>query len=122
MVWNFNRISRELKIVFDHAALGSRSLVDGIEGGSGGKFKLLVKNPYTRIASGDLEESSSMFRLFTASLSLSVSYPFRYCSRTAILSSVFYLPPLVPAYPFPLSSGWCRKVGRARLKCSIGDF
>ncbi|XP_016515405.2 copper-transporting ATPase RAN1 [Nicotiana tabacum] len=68
----FDRISRELEVVFDPEVLGSRSLVDGIEGGSGGKFKLLVKNPYTRIASGDLEESSSMFRLFTASLSLSV--------------------------------------------------
>ncbi|KAK4710619.1 hypothetical protein R3W88_005132 [Solanum pinnatisectum] len=68
----FDRVSSELEIVFDPEVIGSRSLVDGIEGGSSGKFKLVVKNPYTRMASRDLEESSRMFRLFTASLSLSV--------------------------------------------------
>lgn len=69
----FDRVSSELEVVFDPEVIGSRSLVDGIEGGSSGKFKLVVKNPYTRMASRDLEESSRMFRLFTASLSLSVS-------------------------------------------------
>lgn len=68
----FDRVSSELEVVFDPEVLGPRSLVDGVEGGSSGKFKLLVKNPYTRMASRDLEESSKMFRLFTASLSLSV--------------------------------------------------
>ncbi|XP_033512382.1 copper-transporting ATPase RAN1-like isoform X2 [Nicotiana tomentosiformis] len=68
----FDRVSSELEVVFDPEVLGSRSVVDGVEGGSSGKFKLLVKNPYTRMASRDLEESSKMFRLFTASLSLSV--------------------------------------------------
>ncbi|XP_075106156.1 copper-transporting ATPase RAN1 isoform X2 [Nicotiana tabacum] len=68
----FDRVSCELGVVFDPEVLGPRSLVDGVEGGSSGKFKLLVKNPYTRMASRDLEESSKMFRLFTASLSLSV--------------------------------------------------
>ncbi|GFZ06076.1 copper-exporting ATPase [Actinidia rufa] len=47
--------------------------VDAIESGSTGKFKLHVKNPYTRMSSKDIEESSTMFRLFTASLFLSVS-------------------------------------------------
>ncbi|KAL2524712.1 Copper-transporting ATPase RAN1 [Abeliophyllum distichum] len=68
----FDRTSRDLEVRFDPELLGSRSIVDGIENGSCGKFKLLVKNPYSRMASKDLEESSNMFRLFTASLFLSV--------------------------------------------------
>lgn len=68
----YNPTSRELEVVFDPEVLGSRSVVDGINGGSGGKFTLHVKNPYTRMASRDIEESSSMLRLFTASLLLSV--------------------------------------------------
>ncbi|KAA8537184.1 hypothetical protein F0562_029684 [Nyssa sinensis] len=68
----FDRASRELDVLFDPEIIGSRSLVDGIEGRSIGKFKLHVKNPYTRMASKDLEESSKMFRLFAASLFLSV--------------------------------------------------
>lgn len=71
--FNFDRISKDLEIHFDPMLLGSRTLVDEIESGSYGKLKLLVKNPYSRMASKDLEESSNMFRLFTASLFLSVS-------------------------------------------------
>lgn len=69
----FDHTARELEVVFDPEILGPRSLVDGIEEGSGGKFKLFCKNPYTRMASRDIEESSKMFHLFTASLFLSVS-------------------------------------------------
>lgn len=69
----FDHTSRDLEVHFDPELLGSRTLVDGIENGSYGKFKLLVKNPYARMSSKDLEESSKMFRLFTASLFLSVS-------------------------------------------------
>ncbi|KAK4399551.1 Copper-transporting ATPase RAN1 [Sesamum angolense] len=54
--------------IFDPEFLSSRALVDEIESSSYGKLKLLVKNPYTRMASKDLEESSNMFRLFAASL------------------------------------------------------
>ncbi|KAL6992138.1 serine/threonine protein kinase Ran1 [Sarracenia purpurea var. burkii] len=68
----FNRVSRELVLLFDPEVIGSRSLVDAIESGSIGKFKLHVKNPYTRMTSKDIEESSNMFRLFTASLFLSI--------------------------------------------------
>ncbi|KAG8385094.1 hypothetical protein BUALT_Bualt03G0005700 [Buddleja alternifolia] len=68
----FDRTSKELEIHFDPELLGSRTLIDEIESSSYGKLKLLVKNPYTRMASKDLEESSKMFRLFTASLFLSV--------------------------------------------------
>ncbi|CAI9783546.1 unnamed protein product [Fraxinus pennsylvanica] len=70
--FHFERTSKELEVHFDPAFLGSRSLIDEIENGSYGKFKLLVKNPYTRMVSKDLEESSKMFRLFTACLFLSV--------------------------------------------------
>ncbi|KAL8101400.1 hypothetical protein AgCh_033326 [Apium graveolens] len=68
----FNKKSRELEVLFDPMVLGSRFLVDEIEGGSYGKFNLRVRNPYTRMTSKDLEESSKMFRLFTASLILSI--------------------------------------------------
>lgn len=69
----FDRTSVELEVLFDPEVISSRSLVDGIEGGSNAKFKLHVKNPYTRMTSKDMEESSNMFRLFTSSLFLSVS-------------------------------------------------
>lgn len=77
----FNKISREVEVLFDPLVLGSRLLVDEIEGGSFGKFNLRVRNPYTRMTSKDLEESSKMFRLFTASLILSVSFIFNSASR-----------------------------------------
>lgn len=69
----FNRTSRELEVLFDPVVLGSRLLVDEIEGGSYGKFNLRVRNPYMRMTSKDIEESLKMLRLFTASLILSVS-------------------------------------------------
>ncbi|KAL8513221.1 hypothetical protein ACS0TY_019432 [Phlomoides rotata] len=68
----FDRGSKELEIHFDPELLGSRTLVDEIESNSYGKLKLHLKNPYSRMTSKDLEESSNMFRLFTASLCLSV--------------------------------------------------
>ncbi|KAJ9707888.1 hypothetical protein PVL29_000120 [Vitis rotundifolia] len=68
----FDRTLGELEVLFDPEIISSRSLVDGIEGGSNAKFKLHVKNPYTRMTSKDLEESSNMFRLFTSSLFLSI--------------------------------------------------
>ncbi|RYR13438.1 hypothetical protein Ahy_B04g070440 isoform E [Arachis hypogaea] len=70
--FRFDQISGQLDIVFDPEVLSPRYLVDGIEGGSNGKFKLRVRNPYTRMASKDVEESSTMFRLFMSSLLLSI--------------------------------------------------
>lgn len=70
--FRFDRISRELEVCFDPEVISSRSLVDGIQEASGGKFKLRVKNPFARMTSKDLEESSKMFHLFTSSLFLSV--------------------------------------------------
>uniref|UniRef100_A0A166IGL3 P-type Cu(+) transporter n=1 Tax=Daucus carota subsp. sativus TaxID=79200 RepID=A0A166IGL3_DAUCS len=67
----FNRTSKELEVLFDPLVLSSRALVDGIEEGSSGNIKLHVKNPYTRMTSKDLEETSNMFRLFMTSLFLS---------------------------------------------------
>ncbi|KAF2322769.1 hypothetical protein GH714_030547 [Hevea brasiliensis] len=70
--FRYSRISNELEVHFDPEVVGSRSLVDGIEGGSGMKFKLHVMNPYARMASKDVEETSTMFRLFISSLFLSI--------------------------------------------------
>ena len=70
--FRFDRISGELEVLFDPEVVSSRSLVDGI-GGSNGKFKLHVMNPYARMTTKDVEETSNMFQLFTSSLFLSVS-------------------------------------------------
>ncbi|KAK8505469.1 hypothetical protein V6N13_036914 [Hibiscus sabdariffa] len=68
----FDRTSGELEVLFDPEVVSSRSLVDGIEGGSNGKFKLHVLNPYARMTTKDVEETSIMFQLFTSSLFLSI--------------------------------------------------
>ncbi|KAM5587079.1 copper-transporting ATPase RAN1 [Rosa sericea] len=70
--FRLDRIARELEILFDPEVVTSRSLVDGIEGASNGKFKLQVANPYTRMTCKDADEASNMFRLFISSLVLSV--------------------------------------------------
>ncbi|KAK7303871.1 hypothetical protein RJT34_14788 [Clitoria ternatea] len=70
--FHFNQISGELDVLFDPEIFSPRSLVDAIQEGSNGKFKLYVRNPYTRMASKDVEETSTMFRLFISSLFLSV--------------------------------------------------
>lgn len=71
--FRFDWASGVLQIVFDPEVVSPRSLVDGIEGGGNGKFKLHVMNPYARMTSKDFEETSNMFRLFISSLFLSVS-------------------------------------------------
>ncbi|CAL5412727.1 unnamed protein product [Camellia sinensis] len=71
--FRFERVSKELEVLFDPEVIGTRSLVDAIESGSIGKFKLHVKNPYTRMTSKDIEELTKMFWLFTASLLLNSS-------------------------------------------------
>lgn len=71
--FRLNQISSELEVLFDPEVLSSRSLVEGVEGGSNGKFKLHVRSPYARMTSKDVEETSAMFRLFISSLFLSVS-------------------------------------------------
>ncbi|XP_051124982.1 copper-transporting ATPase RAN1-like [Andrographis paniculata] len=68
----FDQASKELVVHFDPELLDSRTLVDEIENSSRGKLTLTVKSPHAKMASKDLEESSNMFRLFTASLLLSV--------------------------------------------------
>ncbi|XP_022762609.1 copper-transporting ATPase RAN1-like isoform X2 [Durio zibethinus] len=70
--FRFDRTSGELEVLFDPEVVSSRSLADGIEGGSKGKFKLHVMNPYARMTTKDVEETSNMFQLFTSSLFLSI--------------------------------------------------
>ncbi|XP_028758662.1 copper-transporting ATPase RAN1 isoform X1 [Neltuma alba] len=72
--FHLDQISCELEVLFDPEVLNSRSLVDGIEGGSNGKFKLQVRSPYARMVSKDIEEITTMFRLFTSSLILSIPF------------------------------------------------
>ncbi|CAA0823815.1 Copper-transporting ATPase RAN1 [Striga hermonthica] len=74
--FKFDRRSRELEIHFDPELLSPRTIVDELESTSCGKMKLHVKNPYSRMSSKDLEESSHMFRLFTASLLICVPVMF----------------------------------------------
>lgn len=81
-----DRILRELEVCFDPEVISSRSLVDGIEEASGGRFKLRVKSPFSRMTSKDLEESSKMFHLFTSSLFLSVPvFLIRVCPHVPVL-------------------------------------
>ncbi|GAB4829612.1 serine/threonine protein kinase Ran1 [Ancistrocladus abbreviatus] len=84
--FQFDRTTRELEVLFDTEVIGCRSLIDSIEEASGGRFKLHVKNPYSRMTSKDLEESSKMFRLFTSSLFLSVPvFLIRVCPHVPLL-------------------------------------
>lgn len=71
--FRLDRNSGELEVIFDPEVVSSRSLVDGIEKGGSGKFKVHVMHPYSRMTSRDVGESTKMFRLFTMSLYLSVS-------------------------------------------------
>ncbi|CAJ1975927.1 unnamed protein product [Sphenostylis stenocarpa] len=70
--FHFDQISGVLDVLFDPEVLSSRSLVDAIQGGSNGKFKLHVRSPYSRMASKGVEETSTIFRLFISSLFLSI--------------------------------------------------
>ncbi|KAF3952316.1 hypothetical protein ACB098_07G042400 [Castanea mollissima] len=70
--FRFDKMTREVEVLFDPEVVSSRSLVDGIEAGSNGQFKLNVTSPYARMTSKDVEEASKMFRLFTSSLFLSI--------------------------------------------------
>ncbi|XP_011032035.1 PREDICTED: copper-transporting ATPase RAN1-like [Populus euphratica] len=88
--FRYNQLSSELEVLFDPEVVGSRSLVDGVEGGSNGKFKLHVINPYSRMTSKDVGEISVMFRLFISSLFLSIPIFFMrvICPYVPLLSSL----------------------------------
>ncbi|GAB2281278.1 serine/threonine protein kinase Ran1 [Dionaea muscipula] len=84
--FHFDRLTKELEVLFDPEVIGCRSLVDTIVEASGGRFTLHVKNPYSRMASNDLKESSKMFHLFTFSLLLSVPvFLIRVCPHVPLL-------------------------------------
>ncbi|XP_047971552.1 copper-transporting ATPase RAN1 [Salvia hispanica] len=88
--FSIDQTTQDLEIHFDPELLGARILVDAIESDSYGKLKLFVKNPYARMASKDLEESASVFRLFTISFILSVPLLFMrvVCPRIPLLYSL----------------------------------
>lgn len=89
--FRFDRTSKEVEVIFDPEVVSSRSVFDGIEAESNGKFKLNVTSPYARMTSKDVEEASNMFRLFTSSLFLSVSIFFFFLSLTRFGVSHIYL-------------------------------
>ncbi|XP_061373250.1 copper-transporting ATPase RAN1-like [Gastrolobium bilobum] len=70
--FRFDPLLSELDLVFDPQVISSRSLVDAIQLGGNGEFKVHVRNPYARMASKDVSETSTMFRLFISSLFLSI--------------------------------------------------
>lgn len=71
--FNLNKTSNELDVVFDTEILSPRAIVDAINEESSGYFEVCVKNPYTRMVSQSIEESSHMLRQLQFSLSLGVS-------------------------------------------------
>ncbi|KAJ9557487.1 hypothetical protein OSB04_012101 [Centaurea solstitialis] len=88
--FNFNKTSSQLDILFDTEILGPRDLVDAIHEQSCGNFEVHVMNPYTRMVSQNLEESSHMYRLFRFSLSLGIPvFIMRFvCPHIPILNSI----------------------------------
>lgn len=71
--FSFNKTTSDLDVLFDTEIIGPRALVDAINEESCSKFQVRVKNPYMRMVSQNLEESSHMLRHFQLSLSLGVS-------------------------------------------------
>lgn len=63
----------KVDILFDPEVTGLRTIVDAIENGDSGHFKVILHGPYTSYAPNRIDESSKMLRLFTSSVSLSVS-------------------------------------------------
>ncbi|RYR62861.1 hypothetical protein S245_012540 [Arachis hypogaea] len=107
--FRFDQISGQLDIVFDPEVLSPRYLVDGIEGRSSGKFKLRVRNPYTRMASKDVEESSAMFRLFVSSLLLSVNSSLLHeASMSSYTNDIFFTTPEMRALRPFLMGDWLK--------------
>ncbi|XP_010260635.1 PREDICTED: copper-transporting ATPase RAN1 [Nelumbo nucifera] len=69
--FEFDKTLPQIEVLFDPEVISSRSIVDAIEKGSNGKFKINVQNPYTARSSNGIDESSNMLWLFTSSLILS---------------------------------------------------
>uniref|UniRef100_A0A0C9RMF9 TSA: Wollemia nobilis Ref_Wollemi_Transcript_10952_4028 transcribed RNA sequence n=1 Tax=Wollemia nobilis TaxID=56998 RepID=A0A0C9RMF9_9CONI len=59
-------------VLFDPEVTGLRSIVDAIEGGGSGHFKVILQSPYTAYSPSRIDESSQMLRLFTSSVTFSV--------------------------------------------------
>ncbi|XP_031484273.1 cation-transporting ATPase HMA5 [Nymphaea colorata] len=103
--FDFNKAISELEIVFDPQVTGLRSIVDFIQKGSNGKFSVLLRNPYSKFISGDVEESKKLFRLFLSSLYLSV--PVFLIGVVCPLIPLVYSLLLVRCGPF-LMSDWLK--------------
>nr|XP_043617360.1 copper-transporting ATPase RAN1-like [Erigeron canadensis] len=88
--FGFNKTSSDLDVLFDTEILSPRSLVDAINEESCGNFEVHVKNPYMRMVSKNLEESSHMWHQFMFSLSLGIPiYAMRFiCPHIPFLNSI----------------------------------
>ncbi|KAJ4832054.1 serine/threonine protein kinase Ran1 [Turnera subulata] len=71
--FRYDPVPSHLHLLFDPQLLSPRALVSGIEAATHYKFKLHVINPFARMSSTHIDETSTMFRLFFNSLVLSVS-------------------------------------------------
>ncbi|CAI9299151.1 unnamed protein product [Lactuca saligna] len=70
--FDYNKITSEVDVYFDTEILTPRDLVDVIHKESGGNFQVHVKNPYARMVTQNLEESSHMLHNFLFSFSLGI--------------------------------------------------
>lgn len=114
--FHFDKVSGELDVLFDPEVLSSRSVVDAIQEGSNGKFKLHVRSPYTRMASKDVAETSTIFRLFISSLFLSVSTFLILNSDNNHIVSLFLLFFLY-LYSFPSNCVLCGYIKSRQNSC-----
>ena len=114
--FHFDQVSGELDVLFDPEVLSSRSVVDAIQEGSNGKFKLHVRSPYTRMASKDVAETSTIFRLFISSLFLSVSTFLILNSDNNHIVSLFLLFFLY-LYSFPSNCVLCGYIKSRQNSC-----
>ncbi|KAD6796119.1 hypothetical protein R6Q59_020004 [Mikania micrantha] len=91
--FDFNKTSSELDILFDTEILAPRALVDAINEESSKDFEVCVKNPYARMVSLNIEESSRMLHHFLLSLSLGIPiFAMRFiCPHIPFLNSILLL-------------------------------
>ncbi|KAI3669077.1 hypothetical protein L6452_40298 [Arctium lappa] len=115
--FNFNKTSSQLDVLFDTEVLGARALVDAIHEESSGNFEVHVKNPYARMVSQNLEESSHMLHLFRFSLSLGIPiFVMRFlCPHIPILNSIL----LMRCGPFQIGD-WLRLILVSLVQFVIG--
>ncbi|KAK1441273.1 hypothetical protein QVD17_07119 [Tagetes erecta] len=115
--FNLNKTSNELDVLFDTEILSPRAIVDAINEESSGYFEVCVKNPYTRMVSQSVEESSRMFCQLQFSLSLGIPiFAMRFiCPHIPFLNSIL----LLHIGPFPIGD-WLLVVMAGLIQFVVG--